>query len=437
MSERDGQGRRGRPQLRSASAATRHQREWFARTRERAAAGEPFALVNADAPQEVFRAFDIPYVVNQWWAALCSAKQKAPRYLTRLQALGYPDDQEQYSALALASALDEDDPDPPWGGLPRPSIVLAEVTGDAQRKIFELWSSELGATFYALERSAPTRVDPRWWERIAVDWDEVLEPHRLALMADELAGLIRLLETITGRRFSERRFREVMALTNEQSRENRRARDLIAGAAEAPVTITDTIPSVMIPQWHRGSEWGRDAARAFRQEVEERVQTGAAACPGEQVRLMWIGTGLWFNLGFYEYFQERYRAVFVWSMYLAIAADAYRREGEDPLRALAARFVAMPDLLHTVPWTSEWYAKEALLHRIDGAVHLTSGSDRGQFFINHALERAGVPVLELDADTVDARVWDEAEATAAVSSFLEERVLPVAQRRHGCERRLR
>lgn len=434
MSERPWQGQRSRPQLASAGAATRHQREWFAATRARAGAGEPFALVNADAPQEIFRALDIPYVVNQWWAALCSAKQKAPRYLARLRELGYPDDQEQYSALPLASALD-DDPDPPWGGLPRPSLVLAEVTGDAQRKIFELWSSEVGATFYALERSAPTRVDPRWWERIAGDWDRVLEPQRLDLMVEELSALIRLLETTAGRRFSERRFREVMALTNEQARENRQARDLIAGAAEAPVTITDTIPSVMIPQWHRGSEWGRDAARAFRQEVEERVDAGAVACPGEQVRLMWIGTGLWFNLGFYEHFQERYGAVFVWSMYLGIAADAYLREGDDPLRALAARFVAMPDLLHSVPWTSEWYAKEARVHRIDGAVHLTSGSDRGQFFISHALERDGIPVLEIDADTVDARVWDEQATTAAVSRFLEDRVSPVAERRRRREGR--
>jgi hypothetical protein len=428
------EGRRGRPQLSSASEASRYQREWFAEIRRRGAEGEPVALVNADAPQELFRALDIPYVVNQWWAALCSAKQKAPRYLGRLRELGYPDDQEQYSALPLASALD-DDPDPPWGGLPRPTIVLAEVTGDVQRKIFELWSSEIGATFYALERTTPTDIDPRWWERIAERWDEVLQAERIELMVQELEGLIALLETTTGRRLLQRRLAEVMGLSNEQARENLRARELIAGAAQAPVTITDTIPSVMIPQWHRGTEWGRDAARAFRQEVQERVRDGAAACPGEQVRLMWIGTGLWFNLGFYEHFQERYGAVFVWSMYLGIAADAYRREGGEPLRALAARFVAMPDLLHTVPWTSEWYAKEARLHRVDGAVHLTAGSDRGQFFISHALERAGVPVLELDADTVDARVWDEEAATGAVARFLEERVLPVAERRRTAERR--
>ncbi len=52
--------------LQSTSQYTAYQRGWFQRVRERAAAGEPIAYVNADVPQEVFRAMDIPYVVNQW-----------------------------------------------------------------------------------------------------------------------------------------------------------------------------------------------------------------------------------------------------------------------------------------------------------------------------------------------------------------------------------
>ena len=48
-------------------------------------------------------------------------------------------------------------------------------------------------------------------------------------------------------------------------------------------------------------------------------------CEDERVRLMWIGRGLWFNLGFYQRLAEEHGAVFVWSMYLAIAADGYIR----------------------------------------------------------------------------------------------------------------
>lgn len=425
------QGRRSDKVLASATAATAYQRSWFVGLRERAAAGEPFALVNADAPQEIFRTMEIPYVVNQWWASVCAAKQRAADYLSLLGTRGYPADEEQYSALAFASSLDPDPAGAPWGGLPRPTIVLAELTGDSQRKIFDLWSMEHGSVFYPLERSVGPDADPRWWERIDEDWEQVIGAERLDLMTGELAGLIRFLETSTGRRFDETRFRQVMALINEQAEHNRATRDLIAATVPAPISITDSIPSVMIPQWHRGTEWARDAARQFRAEVTERVEAGQAVCPDERVRLAWIGTGLWFNLGFYQHFQDTYGAVFVWSMYLGLAADGYIRRGGDPLRALAARFAAFPDLLHMPPWSSEWYAKEAVTSQVDGVVHLTSGSDRGQYFITRALEKAGVPVLEIDADNVDSAAWDEQAMIAAVSTFIETRAEPIARRRKG------
>src|SRR3954451_10736940 len=107
-------GRRNRVVLPSAGAATAYQRAWFADLKERAAAGDPVALVNADAPQEILRALDIPYVVHQWWASVCAAKQKPGSSLRLLGERGYPTDQEPYNTLALASPFDDEEP--PWGG---------------------------------------------------------------------------------------------------------------------------------------------------------------------------------------------------------------------------------------------------------------------------------------------------------------------------------
>ena len=69
----------------------------------------------------------------------------------------------------------------------------------------------------------------------------------------------------------------------------------------------------MLPQWHRGTPGAWTPRERFHDEVagaSRRRRAGRA----ERVRLMWIGRGLWFNLGFYEYFEERYGAVFVWSI---------------------------------------------------------------------------------------------------------------------------
>jgi hypothetical protein len=410
--------------LASARRATAYQRQWFADLRAEVGAGAPLALVNADTPHEVLRAMGIPYVVTQWWASIISAKGRGQDHLRLLRDRGYPDDNEQYNSLPLAGAFDPDADGAPWGGLPRPTIVLAETTGDTTRKVFDVWDGLPGTTFYALESAAENEVEPNWWELMPYRWEEAIGSDRLDLLVAELEGLIRFLETTTGRVFSETRFREVMALGTEQQEWNRRTRDLVAAARPCPLEVTDSIPSVMVPQWHRGTTWGRDAAKAFHDEVAERVAAGAGVCDDERARLMWIGRGLWFDLDFYRRFQHSHGAVFVWSMYLAIAADGYLRHGDDPMRALAARFAAFSDQLYTPPWSAEWYVKEARHHGVDGVVHLVSDDPRGSWFTTRALEAAGIPVLELHADNVDARTADPQTLDRTVRDWLDAVVPP-------------
>jgi hypothetical protein len=219
-----------------------------------------------------------------------------------------------------------------------------------------------------------------------------------------------------------------MHLANEQAEHNAAARDLVAATVPAPVSIAETMPAVMVPQWHRGSAWARDAAAGFSAEVSQRANDGAAACPEERIRLMWLGRGLWSSLGLYQHFQDTYGAVFVWSMYLGLAADGYARyfEGRDPLRALAARFVTVGDELRMPPWSAAWHVKEARKHQIDGVVSL--GED--DYFSVRRLEAAGIPVLSIAADNVDRRTWSEDGLKAAISRFIEERARPAAERRH-------
>jgi benzoyl-CoA reductase/2-hydroxyglutaryl-CoA dehydratase subunit BcrC/BadD/HgdB len=161
--------------------------------------------------------------------------------------------------------------------------------------------------------------------------------------------------------------------------------------------------------------------------VKARVDQGIAACPSERSRLMWVGAGLWHDTDFYTAFEEKYGAVFVWSMYLAFGPDGYIRYGlDDPLRALASRTVNMNEQLHNPPWANEWVVDQAKKHRIDAALVLTPLGSRpmatGNRFIERALERAGIPVLPVSADMVDAQAWDPQDMRRRVGKFIEERL---------------
>jgi len=86
----------------------------------------------------------------------------------------------------------------------------------------------------------------------------------------------------------------------------------------------------------------------------------------------------------------------------------------------------MEDMLHMPTWNSDWYVKEARHNQIDGVVHLISDSCTqgagGTYFIRKALEDAGFPVLQLHADPVDARSWDDSAMIAQLEQFLEQRL---------------
>jgi benzoyl-CoA reductase/2-hydroxyglutaryl-CoA dehydratase subunit BcrC/BadD/HgdB len=191
--------------------------------------------------------------------------------------------------------------------------------------------------------------------------------------------------------------------------------------------MQEQVSNVMAAQWLRGSAWAIAHAKRFRDEVKARVEQTIAACPGERLRLMWVGAGLWHDMDFYTAFEAGYGAVFVWSMYLAFGPDGYIRYGlDDPLRALASRTVSMNEQLHNPPWANEWILEQAKRHRIDAALVLTPIGTRpsatGNRFIELGLERAGIPVLPIRADMVDARSWDAAEMRRNVAQFLEQRV---------------
>jgi hypothetical protein len=420
-------GKSGAKQLQSAINASAFQKEWFQQIRQRVAAGEPCALVGADAPQELLRAMDIPYIVNQWWASVVSSRQHAPRYLELMNARGYQSDLCAYCSLAFASTLDPDPTNAPWGGLPKISLGIPDLACDSQMKIFGLWNQEYQTPIYPFERTM--LVDPKpmnWWDKNRYEWEELYRPHRLDLMVEELKGLITFLEVTTGRVLSETRLKRILDLVNEQEEYSKLTRDLIAETVPAPITIVDSIPSVMIPQWHRGTEWAVGAAKMFYEEVKEQVARGQAACANEKIRLMWIGRGLWFNTGFYQHFQDQYGAVFVWSFYLALAADGYARYGADSLRTLAARYTNLTEGLNIPPWNAAWYVNEAKRNQIRAAVHLASSDnclDRGAYFVTRALESAGIPVFEIGSGNVDSRTWNDEEMTKQFSEFLETRVL--------------
>lgn len=417
-------GQRSRKDLACTEVATAYQKAFGAELKRRVVDdGEPFALAQADTPHEIFHVMDIPLVTNQWWSAYISAKQLSGKYFDVMVDKGYPSNACKYCSLGLACTLANDPATAPWGGLPKPTVLVARLTCDCIQHVFGQWAEALDTDFFPMEAPAWEHKESNWFQRSNREWDEVYQPDRIALMVREMRDLIKLIENKTGRKFDEAKFQYLMERVNEQEGYIAEAARMIGDARPCPVSIADQMPNTMIPQWHRGSDWAVAHAKRFRDEVAERIASGVGASSNEKIRLMWIGAGVWHDPGFYQALEEKLGAVFVWSMYMPFAGPQYIRElKERPMEALASRICSMNEVLHLPPWMNGWMVSEAERCGLDACITLVPPDNRlsqsGTLLTKSALEAAGVPVLALDANMVDARSWDHDKMVAMVAEFL-------------------
>ena len=138
-------GQRSTKVLSCTADATRYQRDYVQDLKRRVIDnGEPFAIVQADTPHEIFHVMDIPIVTNQWWSSYIAAKQLSPRYVQVLEKNGYTGSTCKYCSLGLACTLDNDPATAPWGGLPKPTVLVARLTCDCIQRVFRLWAECAG-----------------------------------------------------------------------------------------------------------------------------------------------------------------------------------------------------------------------------------------------------------------------------------------------------
>ena len=104
---------------------------------------------------------DIPYVCNQWFTGICAAKQLSGNYFLKMEEMGYKRGLCGYCSTCLGYALTEEfiDGQGPYGGMPKPSIVLGERFCSSSSKIMALFSEKAGAKPNTCESSCPLYAD--------------------------------------------------------------------------------------------------------------------------------------------------------------------------------------------------------------------------------------------------------------------------------------
>ncbi|RLC63430.1 MAG: 2-hydroxyacyl-CoA dehydratase, partial [Chloroflexota bacterium] len=366
---------------------------------------KPLAYITSGAPVEILEAMGILTLYPENYTALCGARGAAVGLARVAEAQGYPADLCSYARSHVGAVLRPREA--PLGGMPRPDLLVCcnNICGTVLK-----WYEALAALY-----DAPLFVLDVPFQRTTP-----AEPHIITYVADQLQEFVAWLEAHTGRRLKPDKFRSVLALSREAValwQEILEFGQYRPSPINAPDLFVAMAPIVAL----RGTRRAVDCYRRLRAELEERVAHSIGAVPGERYRLLWDNIAIWYRL--YRFFRPFMDAG------ACFVADTYTNawtvelDLEEPFVGLARAYTGVfinVDLSTRLRIISDL----ARRFEVDGVVMHANRSCKPFSIAQNDMrdtlrDELGLPVLILEADQCDARLYNEGAVRERVAAFLE------------------
>lgn len=364
-----------------------------------------------------------------------------------LVALGIVPVYPENHAAMLGALSETRDPDQPYA---RPAIAAAEAAGYAQPRLCAYALADLGVLsagvaspigslppadlFYACDSQCA--VVGRWGDDVQrIERGRGRDvPHYLSKApplrserhtAEELAGfkrqLLNHIEAIAqrfGTRFDEARLAAVVRESNAANRLWQRCLEL-ARQRPAPWTNLDAFTAMAPIVIARGTPTATDFYRKLLAELEERVASGHAAVPGERLRLVWDAIPIWPRKNWLAKFAAERGVAFVASTYTH--SWWFEFDESRPLDSLVERY-AWNTMNRSGQWVLDWTLGLVRDYHADGIVaHWNRSCGIWNSYVKRRMPgyaAAGIPAVQIAADMVDARAFNEAAVSAQLEHFI-------------------
>ncbi len=237
--------------------------------------------------------------------------------------------------------------------------------------------------------------------------------------AYQLKGMVEFVTSHTGKRLDEDRLRVAIEKSNTAS-DLMNETSRLAQRIPSPVTGRDLTNYGIVMPLFFGTDTAVEVAKAFRDELAERIDAGKYGVPGEKVRLLWIQNRIQFKNPVVSILEGEYHADIVVDELNSITWDPI--DPKDPYSGLARRSVSNP-LNGRIERRVDHLKKLAADYQIDGAINPCNWGCRqgsgARGLIEDGLRAAGVPVLNLEVDCVDQRNFAEGQLRTRLEAFME------------------
>ena len=365
----------------------------------------PLAYVTSGAPVEIMEAMGILTLYPENYGALCGARGAAVNLCQIAEATGYPADLCSYARGHIGAVLQPKNA--PLNGMPRPDLLVCctNICGTVHKwyeALADLYDVPLFVLDVPFQRTTPA------------------EAHIIAYVADQLHEFVAWLEAHTGRRLKPNKFRSVLAFSSEAVALWQQILEF-GKHTPSPINSPDLFIAMAPIVALRGTRRAIDCYRRLKAELEERVAQGIGAVPGERCRLLWDNIAIWYRL--YRFFRPFMDAG------ACFVADTYTNSWtieldlEEPFVSLARAYtgvfinIDLPTRLRTITDLARRF-------QVDGMVMHANRSCKPfsitQSDVRDTLrEELSLPVLILEADMCDSRLYNEGSVRERVAAFLE------------------
>lgn len=367
--------------------------------------GQKIAWVTSGAPVELCYAAGITPIYPENHAALCGAQKMSVELCEAAEERGFSRDVCSYARTDFGAIYTGKSP---VQGLPKPDLLLCcnNICGTVTK-----WYQNLQRHF-----GVPLLyIDTPFIHNGAT-------PEMLEYVRAQLNDTLRALEDITGRTVSPAKLHETLLLAAKATRLWGDTLDLLANKP-SPMTSFDTFVHIAPIVVMRGTEKCVDYYGALLDEMKQRVEQGIAAVPGEQFRLGWDNLPVWFKMAGLSKRFSSHQACLVAATYASAWAMPIDAGASDLLEEMARAYLTvyincgLEERSRTLQTMIDKYDLDGVVMHSDRSCKAYS---LGQYELARMLrEQRDIPVLILEADMNDSRVYAKEQVNARIDAFME------------------
>jgi benzoyl-CoA reductase/2-hydroxyglutaryl-CoA dehydratase subunit BcrC/BadD/HgdB len=370
---------------------------WEAKNR-----GEKIGWCASNFPQEIPATMGICVVYPENHGAAIGAKGGGQRMCEYAEGMGYSSDLCSYSRINFTYAALKECPEL---NIPQPDFLLC------------------------CNNICNCMI--KWYENVALELDIPLLlidiPHLDGFQCDEdrikyiraqFDDCVKELETLTGKKWDEEKFKEVMANSQRSSRAWLKAVDYMK-YTPSPFSGFDIFNNMAVACVARGTAEGAEAFEQLAEEYEQNVKNGVSTFKTEEkYRVLFEGIACWANLSYTFKTLKNFGINVTATVYGPAFSFLY-----DNVNELMAAYSYVPNC-NVFERELELRMIDAVKNKVEGAVFHMNRSCKHWSATLYEMERqlrekAGIPTVVFDGDQSDPRVFSEAQYLTRIQALVE------------------